>query len=110
MAECEAMAKDDAACLGSFAENFESIEKLFSANEGLAVELAVKTYRSMVEKAARKKSEEEKKVEQQRVSSQVKLDKAAALQPKPIAVVSACLPWAPAFLNRLSRLKATRGR
>ena len=34
----------------------------------------------------------------------------AALQPNPIAIVSACLPWAPARRNRKSRLKATRGR
>src|SRR5512143_501266 len=34
----------------------------------------------------------------------------AALQPKPIAMVKDCLPWAPAFLNSQSRLKATRGR
>ena len=34
----------------------------------------------------------------------------AALQPKPIAMVKACLPCAPAFLNKKSRLKATRGR
>ena len=34
----------------------------------------------------------------------------AALQPKPIAMVSACLPCAPAFLKRKSRLNATRGR
>ena len=34
----------------------------------------------------------------------------AALQPKPIIVVMACLPCAPDFLNNRSRLKATRGR
>ena len=34
----------------------------------------------------------------------------AALQPKPIIMLSDCLPCAPAFLKRLSRLKATRGR
>ena len=34
----------------------------------------------------------------------------AALQPNPIMVVMACLPWAPAFLKSQSRLKATRGR
>ena len=34
----------------------------------------------------------------------------AALQPKPIAMLSACLPWAPARRKRKSRLKATRGR
>ncbi|MNE51143.1 hypothetical protein D3C80_1457550 [compost metagenome] len=35
---------------------------------------------------------------------------AAALQPKPIDIVKACLPWPPDFLNRRSMLKATRGR
>jgi len=34
----------------------------------------------------------------------------AALQPKPIAIVSACLPWAPDLRKSQSRLKATRGR
>ena len=34
----------------------------------------------------------------------------AALQPKPILIVSACLPCAPALRNSLSRLKATRGK
>ena len=34
----------------------------------------------------------------------------AALQPKPMHMVSACLPCAPALRNRPSRLKATRGR
>jgi DDE superfamily endonuclease len=34
----------------------------------------------------------------------------AALQPKPIIIVSACLPCAPARLNSQSRLNATRGR
>jgi hypothetical protein len=34
----------------------------------------------------------------------------AALQPKPIIIVSACFPCAPALRNRLSRLKATRGK
>ena len=34
----------------------------------------------------------------------------AALQPRPMAMVSACLPWAPAFWKIRSRLKATRGR
>ena len=34
----------------------------------------------------------------------------AALQPYPIAIVRACFPWAPAFLNKLSRLNATRGK
>ncbi len=34
----------------------------------------------------------------------------AALQPKPMAMVSACLPWAPHRLKILSRLKATLGR
>ncbi len=34
----------------------------------------------------------------------------AALQPNPIAIVSACLPCAPALLKRKSRLNATRGR
>jgi len=34
----------------------------------------------------------------------------AALQPRPILMVSACLPWAPAFLNSASTLNATRGR
>src|SRR3989304_1577604 len=35
---------------------------------------------------------------------------AAALQPYPMAIVSACFPCAPAFRNMLSRLNATRGR
>ena len=35
---------------------------------------------------------------------------AAALQPQPIAIVSACLPCAPTRLNMRSRLNATRGR
>ena len=35
---------------------------------------------------------------------------AAALQPQPIAMVSACLPCAPARRNSQSRLNATRGR
>ncbi|MMZ68702.1 hypothetical protein D1872_314200 [compost metagenome] len=35
---------------------------------------------------------------------------AAALQPKPIDMVRACLPWPPDFLNNRSMLKATRGR
>ena len=34
----------------------------------------------------------------------------AALQPKPMQVVSACLPQAPQLLKHLSRLKATLGR
>ena len=34
----------------------------------------------------------------------------AALQPKPIAMVRACLPQVQAFLKYLSRLNATRGR
>ena len=34
----------------------------------------------------------------------------AALQPKPMHMVSACLPWAPAERKSASRLKATRGR
>ncbi|SRR5690554_7393694 len=34
----------------------------------------------------------------------------AALQPNPMLMVRACLPWEPALLNKLSRLKATRGR
>src|SRR5690606_9226510 len=34
----------------------------------------------------------------------------AALQPKPMLMVRACFPWVPALLNRLSRLKATRGK
>src|SRR5690606_41410372 len=34
----------------------------------------------------------------------------AALHPKPIAIDSACLPCAPAFLNIQSRLKATLGK
>ena len=34
----------------------------------------------------------------------------AALHPNPIAIVSACLPCAPARRNRKSRLNATRGR
>ncbi len=34
----------------------------------------------------------------------------AALQPKPIAIVRACLPCAPAVRNSQSMLKATRGR
>ena len=34
----------------------------------------------------------------------------AALQPKPMHMVSACLPQAQAFLKYLSRLKAMRGR
>ena len=34
----------------------------------------------------------------------------AALQPKPMHMVRACLPQAQAFLNWWSRLKATRGR
>ena len=35
---------------------------------------------------------------------------AAALQPQPIAIVRACLPWAPTRWNMRSRLNATRGR
>ncbi|MNC40470.1 hypothetical protein D3C75_891820 [compost metagenome] len=35
---------------------------------------------------------------------------AAALQPKPMDMVRACLPWPPDFLKRRSMLKATRGR
>jgi hypothetical protein len=35
---------------------------------------------------------------------------AAALQPNPIAMVSACLPWAPTRSKRRSSRKATRGR
>ena len=34
----------------------------------------------------------------------------AALQPKPMHIVRACLPWAPARRNIASRLNATRGR
>ena len=34
----------------------------------------------------------------------------AALQPKPILMVSACLPCAPAFLNIRSKLNATLGK
>ena len=34
----------------------------------------------------------------------------AALQPKPIIVLIACLPCAPAFSKSRSRLNATRGR
>ncbi|MDQ0286824.1 site-specific DNA recombinase [Desulfofundulus luciae] len=34
----------------------------------------------------------------------------AALQPNPMLMVSACLPWVPAILNKGSILKATRGR
>jgi hypothetical protein len=34
----------------------------------------------------------------------------AALQPKPIIVVMACLPCAPDFLKKRSKLNATRGR
>ncbi len=34
----------------------------------------------------------------------------AALQPKPIIMLSACRPWAPVCLKARSRLKATRGR
>ena len=34
----------------------------------------------------------------------------AALQPKPMLMVSACLPWAPERRKSSSRLKATRGR
>ena len=35
----------------------------------------------------------------------------AALQPNPMHMVSACLPWAPTDCGRApSRLKATRGR
>jgi hypothetical protein len=34
----------------------------------------------------------------------------AALQPKPMHMVRACFPWAPAALKRRSKLKATRGR
>ena len=34
----------------------------------------------------------------------------AALQPKPIVMLSACLPCAPARAKARSRLKATRGR
>ena len=34
----------------------------------------------------------------------------AALHPKPMHMVRACLPWAPAFRKSASRLKATRGR
>ena len=34
----------------------------------------------------------------------------AALQPNPIHIVNACLPWAHAFLKKRSRLKAIRGR
>ena len=35
---------------------------------------------------------------------------AAALQPKPMAMVKACFPQAEHFLNCRSRLKATRGK
>ena len=35
---------------------------------------------------------------------------AAALQPRPISIVSACLPHAPLFLKALSILNAARGR
>ena len=34
----------------------------------------------------------------------------AALHPKPMHIVRACLPWAPARRNSESRLNATRGR
>ena len=34
----------------------------------------------------------------------------AALQPNPIDMVSACLPWAPTRRKIASRLNATRGR
>src|SRR5690554_5048352 len=34
----------------------------------------------------------------------------AALHPKPIVMVSACLPWAPDFFKTWSRLNATRGK
>ena len=34
----------------------------------------------------------------------------AALQPNPMLMVSACLPWAPTLRKRPSRLNATRGR
>ena len=34
----------------------------------------------------------------------------AALHPNPIIMLRDCFPWAPALRNRLSRLKATRGR
>src|SRR5699024_596134 len=34
----------------------------------------------------------------------------AALHPNPILIVKACFPWVPAFLKKLSRLKATLGR
>jgi hypothetical protein len=34
----------------------------------------------------------------------------AALQPKPMHMVKACFPWAPAVRKSESRLKATRGR
>ena len=34
----------------------------------------------------------------------------AALHPKPMHIVSACLPCAPALRNRASRLNATRGK
>ena len=35
---------------------------------------------------------------------------AAALQPQPMVMVRACLPWAPTRWNMRSRLNATRGR
>ena len=34
----------------------------------------------------------------------------AALHPKPMAMVRACFPWAPALRKRESMLNATRGR